>query len=234
LLSGILWPLVASAIPDSGPHETVNMWSSASKPHTSAALGYAARYHKANDPNGDPPALRRLVIKLPRGTRIDTSVPGRCTASDLEITLLGESACPASARIGAGEATVKQTGLGVATYKTVIYNAEDQMLELVKSGESVVGIVHTYIHGRTLDGPIPTCVGGGQPPSGCPSDQLTLLSNHLQIDPITVGHGPARRSYGTTPSTCPPSGRWRAPVILHYADGSVDRVTPWAPCTSSK
>jgi hypothetical protein len=231
LTLGLLCPTAANAIPASGPHETVDMSSSTTRPSSSAGLGYSARYHSATDPEGDPPALRHLVIELPPGTRIDTSVPARCTANDNEIVLVGEAACPPAARIGSGQATVKQLGLGTATYDTVIYNAPDDMLELVKSGDRVLAVVHTYIHGTTLDGPVPTCLTGGQPPSGCPFDQLTLLSNHLQIAPVSVGRGATRRNYGTTPPSCPPSGRWRASVTLYYGDGSVDTVTPQARCT---
>jgi hypothetical protein len=228
---GLLWAAGAGGHPASASHEMVDLWTNTTHPGRSAALGYAARYHAAGNPHGDPPALRRLVIQLPRGTKIDTSVPARCTASDTELMAKGESACPAGARIGSGEATVRMVGLGVTTYPTVIYNAAGQMLELVKSGSQVVGVVHTYVHGTTLDGPVPTCIGGGQPPSGCPFDQLTLLANHLRIVPRGVGRGRARRNYGTTPPKCPRSHRWLAPVTLYYADGSVDHVTPWARCT---
>jgi hypothetical protein len=231
LCLGWLGPAAASALPASGAHETVDISSSTTRPSTSAALGYAARYHSATDPSGDPPALRRLVIELPAGTRIDTSVPGRCTATDSQIQFEGESACPPSARIGTGQATAKILGLGTATFDTVIYNAKDEMLELIKSGGRVLSVVHTYVHGRTLDGPIPTCLAGGQPPAGCPFDQVTLLANHLQVFPVSVGRGTAQRNYGTTPPSCPPSGRWQAPVTLYYGDRSVDRVTPEAPCT---
>ena len=224
---GLLWPAPAGAAPASGPHETVDIASSTTRPNASAALRYSARYHAANDPEGDPPALRHLRIELPPGTRIDTSVPPRCTASDDEIRFRGESACPPSARIGSGAVTVKQFGLGVQTYPTVIYNAKDDMLELVKSGDQVLAVVHTYVHGTTLEGPVPTCATGGNPPMGCPFDQLTLLANHLQVEPISRGG----RNYGTTPPTCPASGRWEAPVTLTYGDGSVDRVTPSSPCT---
>lgn len=223
---GLLWPAGAGAAPASGPRETVDIASSTPHPNTSAALSYTARYHAPNDPDGDPPALRHLRIELPPGTGIDTSVPERCTASDDEIRLRGESACPPGARIGAGWVRVKQFGLGVETYPTVIYNAKDDMLELVKSGDRVLAVVHTYVRGTTLEGPVPTCATGGNPPMGCPFDQLTLLANHLQVEPITRGG----RNYGTTPPTCPASGRWEAPVTLTYGDGSVDRVTPYSPC----
>jgi hypothetical protein len=227
---GLMWPAGATAIPDSGPHETVDMWSSTPKPNASSALGYWAGYHAAGDPDADPPPLRRLTIQLPAGTRIDTSVPPRCTASDLELRLAGESACPPSAWLGRGAATIRQPGLGVATYDTVLYNAEDQLLELVKSGDQVVGVVHTYVHGTTLDGPIPTCLTGGQPPDGCPFDQFTLLANHLQVNAMSVGTGITRRNYGTTPATCPPTHTWQVRVTFSFADGSVDSVTPRAPC----
>jgi hypothetical protein len=230
LVALALGPASASAIPASGPRETVDVWSTTTKPNASASLGYAARYHAENDPKGDPPALRRLVIQLPPGTRIDTSVPARCTASDEEIEFAGESACPPAARIGGGEVTVRVAGLGTRTYPTVIYNADHDMLELVKDGERVIAVVHTYVRGTTLDGPVPTCLTGGNPPDGCPFDQLTLLANHLQIDPVRVNG----RNYGTTPPKCPKSLRWRAPVTLYYGDGSVDTVTPESPCKRPK
>jgi hypothetical protein len=234
LLVVLVTPFAARAIPSSGPHETVDIWSTTKTPGTAAGIGYSGRYHAVGDPHADPPALRRLVIQLPPGTRIDTAVPGRCTASDMEIMLQGEPACPPNARVGKGEATVRQFGLGVSTYPTVLYNAKDDLLELIKSGDRVVGVVHTYVRGTTLDGPVPTCIGGGQPPASCPFDQLTLLSNSLQTVRLSVGHGAARRNYGTTPPVCPASRRWVTPVTLYYADGSVDRVTPRAPCTKPK
>ncbi|HEX8068072.1 MAG TPA: hypothetical protein VF520_16260 [Thermoleophilaceae bacterium] len=230
LVAGLAWPGAAVALPASGQHATIDMWSSTKRPGASAALGYTGTYHAAGDPDGDPPALRRLTIQLPRGTRIDTSVPARCTASDDQIRFEGDSACPPASRVGGGEVTVRQLGLVEATYETVLYNAEDDLLEVVKSGDRVVGVVHTYVRGSTLDGPVPTCMMGGEPPDGCPFDQLAILSNRLQVDPVSIGRGAARRNYGTTPPTCPRSGRWRVRVTLRFADGSADAVTPQTPC----
>lgn len=234
LAFGIVSTSTARAIPASGSHETVDLWTTTTRPAAPAGLGYSARYHAAGDPQGDPPALRRLVIELPPGTRADTSVPGRCTASDMEIMLMGESACPPSSRVGSGQATAKMAGLGPQTFDTVLYNAPGQQLELVKSGDRVVAVVHTYVHGTTLDGPVPTCLSGGDPPSGCPFDQITLLANHLLTNVVTVGRGTRRRSYGTTPPACPRSHRWRSRIAFYYGDGSVDRVTVQTPCTGPK
>lgn len=217
-----LTPTVALGKAVKGPHETVRITTTTGRPNHSAGFGYAASYHGGT--------LRRLVIVLPPGTRTNTGVPGQCTASDVEIMMVGPSACPTSARIGTGQVTVEQFGLGHATYQSVLYNAPGQQLELVESGTRVIGVAHTYVHGTTLDGPIPTCATGGQPPRGCPSDQLALVSNHLQTVPVTK----ARRNYGTTPPTCPRSGTWTGHLRFYYADGSIDRLTYHVPCQRAK
>ncbi len=216
--AALLMPAMARASTVSGPHETVQITTTTKRPGTSAGFGYAATYRGGT--------LRRLVIVLPPGTRTDTSVPGQCTASDTEIMLIGESACPASARVGSGAVTVQQFGLGEATYNSVLYNAPGQQLELVESGPRVISVVHTYLHGTTLDGPVPTCVTGGNPPSGCPFDQVTLVTNHLQMHAVSNGHG----NYGTTPPRCPRSRVWTGHLRFYYADGSVDRLTYRLPC----
>jgi hypothetical protein len=122
------------------------------------------------------------------------------------------------------------TGAGAMTVDGVAFNADHQFIELFESGGRPVGVVRTYIHGATMDGPVPTCVTGGNPPSGCPFDQLTLLSNYIDVKPISVGRGLTRRNYGTTPPRCPRSGRWKTPVSLYYSDGSVDTVFTRQPC----
>jgi hypothetical protein len=231
LAGALVAPGAACAGTVAGPHETVTLASTTTRPGASSGFAYAARYHAAHNPDGDPPALRRLVFKLPRGSRIDTTVVPRCTATDTELKLAGEGACPVKARIGAGAATIKGIGLGSTTYKTVIYNAPNDMMELVKSGNKVIAVAHTYIHGTTLDGPVPTCVSGGNPPDGCPFDQIRLDANHLRVRAISVGHGRAQRRYGTTPRTCPRrTRRWRARIAVHYADGSIDRLVTRGRC----
>lgn len=227
-----LLPAAARALPGSGPHETVDVTASTTHVATPTALGYAATYRNPADPAADPPALRRLVITLPAGTRIDTTVPAVCSATDEQIRLLGDAACPAGSRVGSGEATADVLGIGRMTFATTLFNGPDQQIEVIESGNALGsnGAVRTYIHGTTLDGPVPTCLTGGSPPTGCPFDQVTLLANHLTADALTVGEGAQRRSYGTTPPTCPSSGAWETPVTLTYADGTVETVVTTQPC----
>jgi len=212
-----LWLLAATqarAVAVIGPHETVDLTVSTTLPNTPASLTYSATYRNPNDPQQDPPALRRLVISLPPGTRIDTAVQARCLATDMQIRLLGDSACPPASREGTGQATVDIVGLGRMTFSTTLFNAPDDSLEIVESGAPVGsnGVLHTYVHGTTLDGPVSTCLTGGQPPDGCPSDQATALANHLTVLPYTLGQGPGRRSSSLTPPSCPSSGTWQTPA----------------------
>src|SRR3954470_23274838 len=82
----------------------------------------------------------------------------------------------------------RNSGKGAASaHGAHLYNADHDLLELVVSDGRVLGIAHTYQHGTTLDGPVPTCLTGGSPPDGCPFDELKLLANHLQVSPLTVG-----------------------------------------------
>jgi hypothetical protein len=229
-------PAHASARPASGPHETVNITTSTTKPASAAGFTYAATYRNPANPPADPPALRRLVISLPPGTHIDTSVPAQCNASDFQLRVMGDAACPPGSRVGSGEATADVVGLGKMTFKTTLFNAANQQIELVESGSMFgsYGVVRTYVHGTTLDGPVPTCLAGGNPPSGCPSDQVILLANHLTIVPVVVGAPRHQRSYGSTPPSCPASHTWQAPITFYYADGTVERVVVPVPCTSKR
>lgn len=210
----------------SGAHGRIEVSTGTRATSAPTSLTYAARLHAARDPEREPPALRDLRIRLPAGMRIDTSLLPRCTASELTLRLLGERACPSAAKVGTGIATVRQVGLGVATFPTAIYNAPGDLLELILLGDRVVGVAHTYVRGRTLDGPIPTCITGGQPPRGCPFDQVILLANRLTVRRISVGD----RAYVRTPETCPRSRRWDFPTTLRFADGSLDRVVPRSRC----
>jgi hypothetical protein len=230
LVVSALSALGASANPGRGPHERVRISATTTKPGASTGFKWVASYHGASEPHGDPPALRHLAIRLPRGTRYDTSVPGRCGASDQELLALGEAACPASSRIGRSEASLMVLGGGPMTYEGTDFNADHQLIELFEANGRPVGVIRTHARGRMLRGPVPTCLTGGDPPSGCPSDQMVLLSNTIDIGALTKGHANTRRNFATTPSRCPRSGHWRTHVRFDYADGSVDRILTRQPC----
>src|SRR4051794_16137538 len=93
----------AAAGPASGPREDVDQSFTTMRPNAPTGIRYSGSYHAAGDRNGNPPYMRRMVFSPPPGLRIDTSVPGRCTATDAELALRGPAACPPSSRLGDGQ-----------------------------------------------------------------------------------------------------------------------------------
>jgi hypothetical protein len=235
LAMAVLCPATASALPGSGPHETVDIRISTTHTNTSTALTYAATYHAANNPQGDPPSLRRLVIRADKGLRIDTTVRPECRATDAEFKNKGKAACAAASNIGSGFAKLKTLGLFTSRFDTTIFNAPRAQAEIVQSGGKTFGVARTFFRNDgTAEGPVPTCITGGNPPDGCPTDELALLSQSLTTPAISTGHGAHRRNYLTTPKTCPRTRVWRTPVTLHYADGTVETVVTRQPCIRAK
>lgn len=211
------------AKPASGPRETVNMAFSTPHPGSPAGSTYSASFRNPSDPSATPPALRRLVITAAPGTILDTSALPRCGASDAQLKQQGESACPASTRIGHGTADVKPVVFPAVHYTTTLFNADRQQAELLRSEPPAPSVVvRGYVRGHDLDSPIPTCINGGYAPDDCPDDQVSLLRNTLVL--------PERGGYFVTPPTCPASRAWRTRVKLYYGDGVVDTVTTTQPC----
>jgi hypothetical protein len=226
----LAWPAAATAAPASGPRETVDITVTTTAPATSAGLTYAAAYHAAGDPGGDPQALRRIAVLAPAGTRVDTTVPDRCAASDQQLELMGDAACPPGSRVGSGQVTVKVLGGPPSTYPTSVFNADHAQLELVKSGDRGIAVARSTIdENGNIDGEVPTCITGGTAPSGCPFDQSALISQKLTTEALAAGS----RAYLRTPPSCPASGSWETRVLLTYADGVTDAVTPQQPCAAA-
>src|SRR5207244_4486656 len=74
--------------------------------------GMAARIRSdhRDDPSQKPIPVRRQVITFPEGTTWGPPVVPDCTASDLELQLVGQSACPPDSWIGAGHGNTYMTG----------------------------------------------------------------------------------------------------------------------------
>jgi hypothetical protein len=227
LVAAAAWPAGAHALPASGERATVDVVFTTGQPGAASGLSYRFAMHDAG--TGDPPVLRRLVVGPPAGAVVDTTVPERCTASDDELRTRGDGICPRGSVVGSGAAQVVVVGLGRQSFTQTAFNDEGQQFQTVKQGEMVSAVVRGYLREEGLDALIPTCITGGQPPEGCPSDQVRLLSSELTVPPYEAGG----RSYFTTPPDCPPSGRWRTTVALMFADGVTARLEPEQPCASA-
>jgi hypothetical protein len=241
LLVQLLWALSAllaagaAAQPGSGPRETVDQRFTTTRPNSPTGVSFTASYHAAGDTKAPPPYMRRMVFYPPRGMRYDTSVPKRCSASTVELQVIGPAACPAGSQLGGG--TVEglfQVPLAhdfvLDRYKHTdeVFNNANQQIVLIKSEG------FTVVRGRFRpDGSLawrpPTCFP--TPPVGQCVDDYILQSNTATVlPPYTRTSGGRVRSYATTPPTCPARGYWRTRVRFTWANGAVDSVVTKQPC----
>jgi hypothetical protein len=224
------WPGCASASPASGPHETLDSGLSTTQPNAPAGFSFSGRYHAAGDPAGNPPYLRRMTFYIPAGLRYDTSVPDRCSASDVELATFGAGACPAGSRLGGGTTSSSFLGRFQSSLNVDFFNSADAQIILARSpGLSTVSRGRISPDG-TVEWASPTCFPSIQP-TGCPVDDVLQLESSISVAPYTRSSGGVVRSYLITPLACPAAGHWETSVRLWFADGSVDTVTTEQPCT---
>ena len=220
------WPACAVAAPVSGPHETLDNQFSTARPNAPSGFSFTGTYHAANDPAGNPPYMRSMVFYLPAGLRYDTSVPDRCDASDVELAVLGASACPAGSRIGGGTSTAAFLGGPPSKVDVDFLNNTDEQIILARSP----GLATVSRGEIRSDGSVawasPTCFPSMQP-VGCPVDDVLQLESAISVPAYTRSSG----TYLTTPPKCPATHHWETPVRLSWADGSVDTVTTEQPCS---
>jgi hypothetical protein len=231
LLGGLLCLFsasAASALPGSGPRETIDQRYTAKKPNKPTGAAFTGVYHAANDPKGNPPYMRRMTFYPPHGMRFDTSVPERCTASDLELELNGMGACPAGSRLGGGktsgifyEPIAHSFSSPYENTLDIVNNANEQIM-LIKAPVGYVVVRGRVRPNQAVEFASPTCFPA--PPAG----QQCAVDHVLQTgsDTSMGRHG----RYAVTPPTCPKRRYWRTHVKFWWADGSVDDVASDQPC----
>ena len=230
LAAAAAWPACAAASPASGPHETLDSQFTTTHPGAPAGFNFTGTYHAAGDPAGDPPYMRRMISYSPRGQRFDTSVPERCSASDIELATSGAAACPAGSLLGSGTTATKFLGMFQSTVDVDFFNNTNEQIILVRSP-----LLSTVARGRihpdgSTEFASPTCFPSVQPP-GCPVDDVLQLQSTIRVAPYTRSSHGVVRSYLTTPPACPATGHWQTPIRLWWADGSIDTVVTEQPCT---
>jgi hypothetical protein len=206
-----------------GPRERATLKFNRERPAKSTGAKLAIDYRNPDDPNAKPPAVRKVVIKAARGTRIDTSVPGLCTASDAELIALGAAACPDKSRVGGGVVTVDTGFPGpgrIITSDVTLLNNTGQLILLTEDrGTNARLVTRSTIAGRRLKTEAPPLPG--TPPDGGAIDTVDL---HLKR--VTrPGH-----AYLRTPRRCPARGAWINRLRFTYADGVTEHVRNRSRC----
>jgi hypothetical protein len=231
-----LWATAAAAEPGSGPRETIDQTFTTTKPSSPSGGTFSAAYHAADDPNGNPPFLKRMVFHPPAGMVYDTSVPDRCTAPDTALQVFGASACPAGSRLGIGYAEglffvpfAHDFVFDHFSHSVDVFNNANEQILLVNSEGSTVVRGHFQPDG-SIDFVLPTCFP--TPPAGdCVDDYVLTLKTFTAIPAYTVSSPEGVRSYQTTPPTCPKGRYWSTTVDFFWGDGSTDSVVTKQPCS---
>jgi hypothetical protein len=223
-LALVLMALAPASAESAGARAELAMPFGNPAPGRQSGLKLDLRYLDAEDADAKPPTVSELLLRLPDGTRIDTTAVPACQASDAEIQLLGRDACPPESLIGTGTLEVYLGAPGdPQTTDLALFNAPGQILEvLLFEGSNVtVALEHLFVK----DGSIrarPAQVPPGAPP------ESRVAASHIVWDV------PARGGYLTTPPTCPRSGKWRTEGEFAFADGSTAKAGGTQACPRAK
>lgn len=183
------------------------------------ASGYRVRidYTNPDDPEAKPPSVRRVVEVFARGTRIDTSAPARCAATDAELMLAGRSACPRGSIVGNGFIKLDTGMPGPGRYlkeDVTFLNNTNQLIYLTKDrATGARTVVRARVRGGRVITESPLLPGAGT--DGTAID--FVRGNFPKLVRMRDGH---RRAYVTTPRQCPPRGSWVTQVRFAYHDGT--------------
>lgn len=212
---------------DSTPAANFRLGFSSEQPHSATGVALHIFFKDPSDPNAKPSPQRRIVIELPGGARIDGAAVPACTASDAELLVEGPAACTPGSRVGNGTLTLF-TGGGPLFDPFIddvkLFNGGHELVEVFnKRGNKTTTATgrRTYSDRRTLtETPAPQ-------PGGPPNGESAVRSLDYHLDAV---RGPTGRAFITTPSSCPPSGRWSSRLTFTTADGHTYRVRAGTPC----
>ena len=184
-------------------------------------------YGNPQDPTGKPRVARRVAATIPRGARIDTSVPARCNASNADLKARGGAACPPASRVGRGSAKVDTGFAGPFRFvdaNVEVFNTRGGFVALSTVARPPYREVMRFeIAGRNwrvTNPPLP-----GSPPDGAALDKLDI-----RIFAIRRGRGRKARNYITTPRRCPKRRYWRTKMRFTYTDGVTQDAWTRNPC----
>lgn len=226
LLTAVLIAGAASQAPaqQGEQRQTFELSLTANRPASPTGFSERIDYVNPADPEAKPLAVETVVVRLPAGTRIDTTVPGQCDASDPVLISQGADACPPASRIGLGLVDL-DTGVAgpgrIVSNDVTLFNHEDEVIFLFEekgSGGRVVS--RAKVAGRSFTTNVPPLPGG--PPDGFAAIDRVLLEVEA------VARGPA--SYITTPGSCPESGGWISSGTFTYRDGVAQTVEAVSRC----
>lgn len=200
-------------------------------PGTGTARHASTDIVNPDDPGAKPPAVRRILVELAAGTRMDTTAVTQCRATDAQLVAQGTGACPDDSLLGQGEVDVDTGFPDPNRYLNndfFFINAPDQLILLARNRSTGANVpVRGKVEGNTLDVSLPPLPG--TPPDGG-ADTFEIIN---MGDASSVRDG-RRVHYLTTPPACPASGVWTNRVTDTFADGVTQSFTATTPCDAAR
>jgi len=220
LTVGAVYLLSAAPAAAGGDRQVATAEFSRMAPGVSTGLEIEIDYMNPGDAEGKPPAVREIVLKLARPSRIDTGALPACEADNATLQASGAAACPDS-QLGGGE-VVLDTGfpepLRFLTNDLTLLNATGEVIFLFQEQTSGARLAsRAIIDGDTITSTAPLLPG--TPPDGAAVDTVSETFEHA-----------ATTGYLITPGRCPGRGYWRNRLRFTYDDGTVQRVLTPSPC----
>ena len=184
---------------------------------------------------GDPPPLRRAVLRLPAGLGIE--IPQLRSCEPHRVRLWGPRGCPAQSRLGAGRALVQAPlGSQLLGESVSLWVFLGPLANLQPTFE-ILAQGYTPFEERLM-------LGGTVLPDVLPYGEDLVLSvppvPTLPLEPqasivsmsLTIGSRPrsGRESNATIEPTRCPAGGFPFAAELTYADGSTENVSTTTPC----
>jgi hypothetical protein len=211
-----------------GSYQSAELVLEQPEPDRVTPLRIAIDYADPANPSGKPHAVSKVVETLPPGSRIDTSAPEVCSASDAEFATRGTAACPPDSRVGGGEVDL-DTGGATLSFDVTQFNNRDQLILLFEQkGGGIRTPSRAEVQGDRPAGP--RIIATVPPIPGGPPDGFTAIKRgRLRLDAVTR----AGKNYITTPPSCPAAGGWTSRIDFTYRNGTEQAVTTRSPCSAS-
>jgi hypothetical protein len=198
---------------------------SSQAPGTPAGLDALATWSDAGEPGAKPKEIEKIKVVMNPGSRLDTGALPACKASDEDVQVKAVRACPAKTILGEVRGQGVYAG-GGAPFNTLatLFNARRQIIVVVTLDDRKGRLLTNFRDDvRRSSITINLKIGKG----------ISLIRFQAHVPRHVRKQGRKRKSYFTTPASCPPSGAWTTTVIFSYRDGSSDQHTAASPCRKS-
>ncbi|MGH2987890.1 MAG: calcium-binding protein [Solirubrobacterales bacterium] len=207
-----------------GERQTFGLTFTTDRAAASTGFFEAIDYVNPDDAQAKALAVETVVVRLPTGTEVDTSVPEPCDAPDAVLIASGAVACPPDSVVGGGEVDL-DTGVPgpgrLIRSEVTLLNDDHQVIFLFEREGGGRFVSRAQVTDASFTTVVPPIPGG-------PPDGFTAIDRvSLEVRPISAEPG---TNYITTPPSCPAGGAWSSTATFSYRDGISQAVGSPSPC----